>query len=42
MKLEIIVLGVTGFLIANTYHDGRYIKYFRVNKNIFKWHHTHL
>lgn len=25
MKLEVIILGITGFLIANAYHDGRYV-----------------
>ena len=27
MKLELIVLVVTGFLVANTYYDGKYTKY---------------
>tara|TARA_B110000008_G_C16847522_1_gene515389 strand:- start:389 stop:949 length:561 start_codon:yes stop_codon:yes gene_type:complete len=26
MKLELIIFGITGFLIANTYYDGKYIK----------------
>ena len=26
MKLELFVLGVTAFLIYNTYHDGKYLK----------------
>jgi hypothetical protein len=26
MKLEIIVLAITGFLIANAYYDGKYMK----------------
>ncbi len=25
MKLELLVFGITGFLIANTYYDGKYI-----------------
>ena len=25
MKLEVIIFGVTAFLIANSYHDGKYI-----------------
>ena len=36
MKLELIVLGVTGFLVANTYHDGKYLKYLKVNKKYFQ------
>ena len=26
MKLELIILGVTAFFIANAYHDDKYIK----------------
>jgi 5-methylcytosine-specific restriction endonuclease McrA len=26
MKLELLILAITGFFIANTYHDGNYIK----------------
>ena len=26
MKLELVIFGITGFLIANTYYDGKYIK----------------
>ena len=36
MKLEIILLGVTGFLVANTYHDGKYTKYLKLNKKYFQ------
>ncbi len=36
MKLEIIVLAVTGFLVANAYHDGKYTKYLQVNKKYFQ------
>ncbi len=32
MKLELIILSVTGFLVANTYYDGKYTKYLHVNK----------
>jgi len=28
MKLELILFAVTGFLIFNAYHDGKYTKYF--------------
>ena len=24
MKIELVILGITGFLIANTYYDGRF------------------
>ena len=26
MKLELVIFTITGFLIANTYHDGKYMK----------------
>ena len=32
MKLEVLILGITGFLIFNTYHDGKYTKLFYNNK----------
>ena len=32
MKLEILIFGVTGFFIFNTYHDGKYSKLFYKNK----------
>ena len=25
MKVELLVLAITGFFIANTYHDGKYM-----------------
>ena len=28
MKLELIIFGITGLLIANTYYDGKYSKMF--------------
>ena len=28
MKLELIIFGITGFLIYNAYHDGKYSKFF--------------
>ena len=36
MKLELIVLGVTGFLVANAYHEGKYVRYLKVNKKYFQ------
>ena len=38
MKLELVIFGITGFLIANTYYDGKYIKIMQSGKNIIKWH----
>ena len=26
MKFEIVLLGITAFLVANVYHDGKYLK----------------
>ena len=26
MKFELLILGITGFFIANTYYDGKYVK----------------
>ena len=26
MKFEILLLGITAFLVANVYHDGKYLK----------------
>ena len=28
MKLELIIFGITGFLLYNAYHDGKYSKFF--------------
>ena len=28
MKLELIIFGITAFLVYNTYHDGKYSKFF--------------
>ena len=25
MKFELLIFGITGFLIANTYYDGKYV-----------------
>ena len=36
MKLEILILAITGFLIANTYYDGNYIKILQSWQKYFK------
>ena len=36
MKLELVIFGVTAFLIANTYHDGKYTKMLQISKKYFK------
>ena len=36
MKLELFILGVTGFLIYNAYHDGKYTKMFFTYKKYFQ------
>lgn len=36
MKLELFILGVTGFLIYNAYHDGKYTKLFFSYKKYFQ------
>jgi len=36
MKLELIVLGITAFLIYNAYHDGQYIKVLSSYKKYYK------
>ena len=36
MKLELIVFGITGFLIYNTYHDGKYIEILKSWKKYYK------
>jgi hypothetical protein len=36
MKLEILILAITGFLIVNTYHDGNYIKILQSWQKYFK------
>ena len=36
MKLEIIVFGITGFLIYNTYHDGKYIEILKSWQKYYK------
>ncbi len=36
MKLEIMVVGITIFLIVNTYYDGKYTKMLQISKKYFK------
>ena len=35
MKLEFLILAITGFFIANTYYDGNYIKLIQGWQKIF-------
>ncbi|GAF94102.1 unnamed protein product, partial [marine sediment metagenome] len=36
MKLEIMVVGITIFLVVNTYYDGKYTKMLQISKKYFK------
>jgi hypothetical protein len=36
MKLELLIFGITGFLIYNAYHDGKYSKVFTAYKKYYK------
>jgi hypothetical protein len=36
MKLELLIFGITGFLIYNAYHDGKYSKVFTSYKKYYK------
>ena len=36
MKLELIIFGITGFLLFNAYHDGKYTKTFLSYKKYYK------
>jgi hypothetical protein len=36
MKFELILFGVTAFLIYNTYHDGKYTKYLKLKEKYVK------
>ena len=36
MKLELLIAGITGFLIYNAYHDGKYSKVFMAYKKYYK------
>ncbi len=36
MKFEILIFGVTAFFIANTYHDGKYIKIIKTWKKYYQ------
>ena len=32
MRADLLILAITGFLVFNTYNDGRYTKMFHINK----------
>ena len=32
MRADLLVLGITAFLVFNTYHDGKYTKIFQISK----------
>jgi len=36
MKLELLIIVITGFLVVNTYYDGKYIKLIQSWQNILK------
>lgn len=36
MKLELLIVGITGFLVYNAYHDGKYTKLFFSYKKYFQ------
>ena len=36
MKLEIFILGITAFFIANAYHDNKYINYIKMWKKYYQ------
>ena len=36
MKLELMIFGITGFLIVNTYYDGKYTKMLQIGQKYFK------
>ena len=36
MKIELLIFGVTGFLIVNTYHDGKYTQMLQVGQKYIK------
>ena len=36
MKLELVIFGITGFLITNTYYDGKYTKMLQMGQKYFK------
>lgn len=36
MKLELLILGITGFLVFNTYHDGKYTQMLKVGQKYAK------
>ena len=36
MKLELVIFGIAGFLIYNSYHDNKYSKLFITYKKYYK------
>ena len=42
MKIEFFILLITGFIVMNIYHDGKYLKMIKEWKNIIKWHFIYL
>ena len=36
MKLELVIVAITGFLVFNTYHDNKYSHWFKINKKMMK------
>jgi hypothetical protein len=36
MKAELMILGITAFLVINTYYDGKYTKILSINQKYFK------
>ena len=38
MRIGLIIIIVTVFLVVNTYYDGKYTKIFHIDKNIWCFH----
>jgi len=36
MKLELLIFGITGFLVLNTYYEGKYTKILMLGQKYFK------
>ena len=36
MKFELLIFGITSFLIANTYHDGKYLQIMKSWKKYYQ------
>lgn len=36
MKVELIIIAITAFLILNTYYDGKYMRYFQIGTKYMK------